>query len=108
MASRTLAPSAKLRLEVRASHTDLTEGNTYDMAAVRIRILDEYGNPAPYAQIPVYLILDGPAALVGPHVTVAEGGMTGTFVKTIGETGEARLTVSTDQTEDVTFIFHIR
>ena len=108
VASRTLAPSAKLRLEVRASHTDLAEGNTYDMAAVRIRILDEYGNPAPYAQIPVHLTLDGPAALVGPHVTVAEGGMTGTFVKTIGETGEARLTVSTDQTEDVTFIFHIR
>jgi len=108
VASRTLAPSAKLHLEVRPSHTDLTEGNTYDMAAVRIRILDEYGNPAPYAQLPVRLTLEGPAALVGPDAVVAEGGMTGTFVKTIGEPGEARLTVSTDQTDAVTFIFHIR
>ena len=108
VASRTLAPSAKLHLEVRSSHTDLAEGNTYDMAAVRIRVLDEFGNPAPYAQIPVRLTLEGPAKLVGPEVVVAEGGMTGTFVKTVGESGEARLTVSSDQTEDVTFIFHIR
>lgn len=108
VASRTLAPSAKLHLEVRPSHTELTEGNTYDMAALRIRVLDEYGNPAPYAQIPVRLKLEGPAALVGPDTVVAIGGMTGTFVKTLGEQGEARLTISTDQTEDVTFIFHIR
>ena len=51
--------------------------------------------------------LEGPAQLVGPDVVTAEGGMAGTFVRTVGESGEARLTVSTDQTEDVTFIFHI-
>ena len=51
--------------------------------------------------------LEGPAALVGPEVVTAEGGMTGTFIKTLGQTGQARLTISTDQTEDVTFIFHI-
>ena len=78
------------------------------MASLRIRILDEYGNPAPYAQIPLRLKLEGPAQLVGPDVVVAEGGMTGTYVKTVGQPGEARLTVSADQTEDVTFIFHIR
>ena len=54
------------------------------------------------------LTLEGPAELVGPDVVAAEGGMTGTYVKTIGQAGEARLTISTDQTEDVTFIFHIR
>ena len=107
VASRTCSPSDRLRLEVRPSHRDLTEGDSYDMAALRIRILDEYGNPAPYAQIPVRFKLEGPAQLVGPDVVTAEGGMTGTFVRTIGVPGEARLTVSTDQTEDVTFIFRI-
>ncbi len=107
VASRTCCPSDKLHLEVRSSHTELKEGSTYDMAAVRVRLLDEYGNPAPYAQLPVRFALEGPALLVGPEVVTAEGGMTGTYVRTIGQTGEARLTISTDQTEAVTFIFHI-
>ena len=107
VASRTCSPSARLRLEVRPSHTDLAEGDTYDMAALRIRILDEYGNPAPYAQIPVRFALEGPAELVGPPVVTAEGGMAGTFVRTVGTAGVVRLTVSTDQTEDVTFIFRV-
>jgi beta-galactosidase len=77
------------------------------MAAVRIRVLDEYGNVAPYAQLPVRLTLEGEAELVGPDVVTAEGGMTGTYVKTTGKTGEARLTIHTDQTEDVTLIFKI-
>ena len=108
MASRTCSPGVRLRLEATPSHTELEEGNTYDMAAVRIRILDEFGNTAPYAQIPVRFRLEGDAELVGPEVAVAEGGMTGTYVKTVGRAGEARLTVATDQTEPVTFIFHIR
>ena len=70
-------------------------------------IVDENGNTAPYAQLPVQLTLEGEAELVGPSVVTAEGGMTGTYIKTVGKTGEARLTISTDQTEDVTFIFHI-
>ena len=107
VASRTCSPSDKLHLEVRPSHSTLTEGDTYDMAALRVRILDEYGNPAPYAQIPVRFTLEGPAQLVGPEVVTAEGGMTGTYIRTVGESGEARLTVSTDQTGSVTFIFRI-
>lgn len=45
--SVTLCPSAKLHLEVKVSRTALREKDTYDMAAVRVRILDENGTPAP-------------------------------------------------------------
>ena len=89
------------------SHTELTEGDTYDMAAVRVRILDEYGSPSPYAQLPVTFRLEGAAQLVGPEVTAAEGGMTGTYVKTTGETGTAVLTVTTSQTEAVRIAFTV-
>ena len=106
-ATYTCGPGGKLHLEVRPSHTTLVEGNTYDMASVRIRILDEHGNVAPYAQLPVQLTLEGDAELVGPRVVTAEGGMTGTYVKSTGKSGEARLTIHTDQTEDVTLIFKI-
>ena len=101
VASVTCCPSAKLHLEVIPGNTALKEGATYDMAAVRIRIVDEYGNIAPYAQLPVRLKLEGAVQLVGPDVVTAEGGMCGTYVRTNGEAGSAKLTVSADGLEPV-------
>ena len=106
-ATYTCGPGSKLHLEVIPSHTNLQEGDTYDMASIRIRILDEHGNVAPYAQLPVQFALEGAAELVGPSVVTAEGGMTGTYVKTAGKAGEARLTIATDQTEPAVLIFKI-
>ena len=108
VASVTCCPSAKLHLEVTPSATVLEEKQSYDMAAVRIRILDEFGNIAPYAQLPVKLHVEGAARLVGPDVVTAEGGMTGTYIRTIAQTGTAKLTVSTDQTESATVEFIVR
>ena len=101
-ASVTCCPSIKLHLDVKVSKTELLEGNTYDMAAVRIRLLDEYDNPAIYGQIPVILSLEGAAELVGPYVVTAEGGMCGTYIRTNGQSGTVTLTVQTAQTEPVT------
>ena len=107
VSSITLSPSAKLHLEAIPSHTSLKDGASYDMAAVRIRILDEYGNPAPYAQLPVVLALEGAAELVGPGIVTAQGGMTGTYLRSSGIPGTAKLTISTPQTQPVTIEFDI-
>ena len=97
----------QLSLEVRTSNTGLREGDTYDMAAVRVRVLDGNGNPAPYAQLPVTFTLEGPAALVGPACVTAEGGMCGTYIRTLGESGEATLTVTAPGTETVKLKFTV-
>ena len=107
VSSVTCCPSAKLHLEVKPSHTALCEGDTYDMAAVRVRILDEFGNPAPYAQYPVQFQLKGCAELVGPAVVTAEGGMCGTYLRTTGEKGSAKLTVCVYGLESVAVEFEI-
>ncbi len=107
-ASVTCCPSAQLHLEAIPSHTQLQEGATYDMAAVRIRVLDEFGNIAPYAQLPVRLTVEGAAQLVGPDVVTAEGGMCGTYIRTTGETGTAKLTVSAHSLAPVTVEFTVR
>ncbi|MBO4849088.1 MAG: glycoside hydrolase family 2 protein [Clostridia bacterium] len=107
VASVTRTPSAKLHLEVRTSNTVLSEGDTYDMAAVRVRILDENGETAHYAQLPVSFKLTGDAELVGPAAVTAEGGMCGSFVRTTGRKGRAELVVSTAQTEPVTVAFDV-
>ena len=107
VASKICCPTAALQLEVTVSATELQEKASYDMAAVRIRVLDANGNIAPYAQIPVLLKLEGEAELVGPAAVTAEGGMCGTYIRTTGRKGEATLTISTAQTESVTVKFNI-
>ena len=105
--SVTCGPSTRLRLEAFPSRRELREGDTYDMAAVRIRIVDEFGNVAPYAQLPVIFSMEGPAELVGPKAVTAEGGMCGTYIRTTGKTGTARLTIATAQTEVVFLEFQV-
>ena len=100
-------PSNQLHLEVASSAQVLREKTTYDMAAVRIRVLDKNNNMASYAQLPVELSLEGPAELVGPRVICAEGGMTGTYVKTIGKSGQVTLTICSAQTDPVKVSFSV-
>lgn len=103
----TCTPGKRLHLEATPSALHLTERQSWDAAAVRIRIADEQGNTASYAQLPVTLKLSGDAELIGPAVITAEGGMCGTYVKTIGKSGRARLVISAPQTESVTLEFEI-
>ena len=108
VASVTKSPGTKLHIEAKPSHTELSEGEVYDLAAVRIRLLDEYGNLAPYAQLPVTLTLSGNAELVGPSAVTLEGGSCGTYIRTTGDRGEAYLTISTPQTQPVSIKFNIK
>ena len=107
VASITRRPTDRLKLEAIASATRLQLSDTYDMAAVRIRITDEFGAAAPYAQYPVTLELEGEAELIGPRIVTAEGGMCGAYIKTNGRSGSARLTVSCPQLDPVIIDFSI-
>lgn len=105
---RTCAPGRRLHIETVTGSVTLTEGDSYDAAAVRIRIRDEYGNVSVYAQLPVRLTLTGDAALIGPDTVTAEGGTCGTYVRSVGHAGHAVLTVSAPGCDDVTVEFTIR
>ena len=100
-------PDTRLHLEVRPSRTALCEDATYDMAAVRIRVLDYNGNPACYAQLPVILKAEGAVELVGPKAVTLEGGMCGCYIRTTGREGNGKLTVKTAQTEAAEIIFSV-
>ena len=107
VASQTRAPGKQLRIEARASHTSLTEEASYDMAAVRIRLLDEWGNVASYAQLPLHFSLSGPIQLAGPDRAAAEGGMGGCYIKTTGESGVGTLTISASGLDSVKIEFEV-
>ncbi|MBR0374289.1 MAG: glycoside hydrolase family 2 protein [Mogibacterium sp.] len=79
------------RLDLRVSSHALTEGKSYDVAAVRIRLLDENGTLLNYANDPIAMRVKGPLEIIGPPVISLNGGMGGTYVRTTGEAGEAKL-----------------
>ncbi len=108
VASSCKAQSRILHLEAKPSKTVLTEGDTYDCAAVRIRLLDEYDNVANYAQAPVGFTVEGPIEIIGPAVATAEGGMCGTYVRTTGEKGEAKLHVTCTDAGPIDVMFEVK
>lgn len=120
------SPMTKLSLLAEADHTELVEGDTYDVAAVRIRAVDEHGNVLPFYYEPVKLSLrslsgdgedkaagdindDGlPLELIGPDTISLHGGMGGTYVKTTGKCGRAALMIETAQAEAAEVSFQIK
>ena len=110
--SVTRCPGSRLHLAASASSLKLTEANTWDAAAVRITVRDEFDNLTPYAQLPVRFTVTGDARLIGPGSMSAEGGMCGTYVRTClpeGKTaGEAVMTIEAEGLEPVTMHFSVR
>jgi beta-galactosidase len=103
-------PSARLHLEVRASSLVLQEGDTYDAAAVRIRLLNEFDQTASYAQLPVQVEIEKPdlLELIGPGLLTAEGGMTGTYLRTKGPAGTCEVTFRCADLEPAALRFTVR
>lgn len=98
-------PMKKVSLQVVADRTSLTEANSYDVACVRIRAVDEHGNVLPFYNEPVQLSVEGEGELIGPDLIALSGGMSGIYVKTTGKSGTIRLTVRSAQADAVSVDF---
>lgn len=98
-------PVQKVQYQITVSSQKLKETHTYDVAAVRIQAVDENGNLLPYFQEPVQLKCEGALEIIGPDIISLQGGMGGTYVKTIGKTGSGKLMISNRQagTREITF-----
>ena len=100
-------PMRKPGLEVKVSHTQLREGNTYDVASIRIRAIDENQNLLPFYQEPIKVETDGPIAVIGGDVLSLKGGMGGLYIRTIGEKGKAQVRLVNSQCDTVKIDFEI-
>ena len=94
--SVTLAHSSKLHLDIIKDTSVLYEGNGYDETLVRIRVLDEFNNPAPYAQLPLSIETSGSIENAGYSLLTLEGGMGGVIIKTNGGLGKGVLSLSSE------------
>ena len=87
----------KVHLEIRADHTELTEGETYDVACMRLCVKDQNGNVCHFYNDAVNVEIEGPGTIIGPKTAAIRGGYGGTYVKTEGEEGEITVTLSNEQ-----------
>jgi beta-galactosidase len=97
----------KRKLSVTVDHRNLHEDNSYDVAAVRIMDKDENGIVLPFANDPICLSTIGPIEIIGPSILSLQGGMGGTYVKTTGKTGEAKLIITPQYGDSTTINFTI-
>ena len=98
----TKAAVTKARIDVKPSHTLLTELHTYDVADIRIRIVDQNDNQLFYFAQPLSYEIEGPFEIIGPKTVAPMGGCTGVYIKSIGEDGDGKLTIKCDGLEPVT------
>ena len=84
-------PVQSVRLECTVHNPILTDGPTWDCAAVGLRAIDQNGNLLPYCGEAVQLSAEGPLRILGPSVVPLRGGMAGTYLATTGEAGPAKL-----------------
>ena len=85
----------QMHLVAEADRTELHEDKTYDVAAIRIRAVDEHGNTLPFAGDPVLLETKGVIQRIGPAAIPLQGGMTGAYVRTTGREGTGTLRIYT-------------
>ena len=84
-------PMKNWHLETVVSANTLVEANSYDVAAVRIRVCDDNHNVLPFFQESIKVQTEGPISIIGPDLVPLRGGMAGVYVKTTGEAGDAKL-----------------
>ena len=83
----------KLHMEIKCSSGKLFEKDTYDVAAVRIAICDEYGNVQPFFCDSLPLEIKGNGEIIGPSGARISGGYGGTYIKSSSK-GKITLKIS--------------
>lgn len=69
------------------------QGDTYDATRVVVRAVDTLGNPMPFSQDCVQVVIEGPARLLGPDRFALAGGASAFWVRTVSKAGTVRLTI---------------
>ena len=101
-------PVQSVRLECTVHNPILTDGPTWDCAAVSLRAIDQNGNLLPYCSEAVQLSAEGPVEILGPSVVPLRGGMAGTYLATTGEAGRAVLHCKMEGALDTEAVLTIR
>lgn len=105
--SVTKAPMNEGGLRVNVYKTTLTERESYDVTALRINAVDEYGNTLHFSSEPIKVSVNGPVEIIGPDIISLKGGMGGLYIKTTGKAGTAAVTLTSATLGELTIPFAV-
>ncbi len=100
-------PVESVHLRCQADTQLLREQGSWDMATIRFQAVDQRGNVLPYCSRVVTVEAEGPLEVIGPKHIALSGGMGGTYLRTIGQTGIARVTLHCQSMEPVTLTIEV-
>ncbi|MEG1527963.1 MAG: glycoside hydrolase family 2 TIM barrel-domain containing protein [Clostridia bacterium] len=86
-------PVTTVDLAIDVNATTLVHGQTYDVANIRFRAVDQNNNTLPYCFEPLTLKTQGSIELIGDSVVTLLGGMSGTYLKTTSK-GNGKLIIN--------------
>lgn len=88
-----IKPMSSWHIDADIDHNILKEEESYDVAAIRIKAVDENNNVLHFFNDPIEISVTGPIEIIGPKIISLQGGMGGTYIKTIGKAGEASVSI---------------
>lgn len=100
-------PAMRPALAVNVSHTLLTELHSYDVAEVRVNVVDGNGNVLSFYNEPLNIKVEGAVELIGPSNLGVQGGMIGFYVKSKGAAGSAKVTITGNDVSPVEINFNV-
>lgn len=101
------AAATGVRIEAKASHTQLREHHTVDVAEIRLRAVDQNDNQLYFFNEAVSFEVEGPIELIGPKQSSFRGGATGLYIRSIGEDGAGSVTIRCGNLKPVTLEFAV-
>lgn len=87
--------SNAIKLDIRSDSCELEQGDTYDVSRVVVRAVDQNGNRLPYCSEALTLVPSGAVDLIGPATVSLIGGDVAFWVRTNGQKGKGKVSIST-------------
>ena len=102
------ARPTSVHLATTTSHTVLDETTGYDVAAVRVRAVDEHDNLMTHFGESLRVETSGCIRVAGPKVIALSGGQAAIYVKSMGETGLGSIRIFAENVPMVTLRFEVK
>ncbi len=90
-------PMNNAGLAVEVSKKALREEHSYDVASINIRAVDENGSLLAFCNEALEISAEGDVDIIGPKLISLKGGMSGTYVKSLGKSGRGRVRIYNPQ-----------
>ena len=100
-ASVTKGSVDRIHLDVKIDTNELVDNESWDMATIRICMVDNYDNIVPYGSHVVSVETDGVVEVIGPKHIALIGGQAGTYVRTMNKAGNASVSIKVEGIDEV-------